>query len=205
MGWTDKAVRRYVRDAGPLLDELNHLQRCDCTTRNQNAGARARAPDGRARGAHRRAARAGGARRHPPAARRPPGDGVPRRRSPGRVVGEALDFLLEVRLDEGPIGEADAYARLDAWARERGIDGHGGVAPTTAAAAASRRRQAPSLRARHTMVDGTRAPGVSGRGSSRVSTRKPARPSSVNTSPMSRRATRTGSPSRSTSIGPGSK
>ena len=35
MGWTDKAVRRYVRDAGDLLDELNHLQRCDCTTRNQ--------------------------------------------------------------------------------------------------------------------------------------------------------------------------
>ena len=36
MGWTDKAVRRYVRDAGDLLDELNHLQRCDCTTRNKN-------------------------------------------------------------------------------------------------------------------------------------------------------------------------
>ena len=40
MGWTDRAVRRYVRDAGPLLDDLNHLVRCDCTTRNQ---ARARA------------------------------------------------------------------------------------------------------------------------------------------------------------------
>ncbi len=36
MGWTDKAVRRYVRDAGHLLDDLNHLQRCDCTTRNRN-------------------------------------------------------------------------------------------------------------------------------------------------------------------------
>jgi poly(A) polymerase len=35
MGWTDKALRRYVRDAGDLLDELNHLQRCDCTTRNR--------------------------------------------------------------------------------------------------------------------------------------------------------------------------
>ncbi len=41
--------------------------------------------------------------------------GVP----PGRVVGDALDFLLEVRLDEGPIDEAEAYARLDAWAAER--------------------------------------------------------------------------------------
>jgi len=40
---------------------------------------------------------------------------------PGRVVGEALDFLLEARLDEGPISEEEAYARLDAWARERGI------------------------------------------------------------------------------------
>ena len=41
---------------------------------------------------------------------------------PGRVVGEALDFLLEVRLDEGPISEDEAYARLDAWAREQGIE-----------------------------------------------------------------------------------
>ena len=39
MGWTDKAVRRYVRDAGDLLDELNDLQRCDCTTRNQRKAA----------------------------------------------------------------------------------------------------------------------------------------------------------------------
>ena len=42
MGWTDKAVRRYVRDAGDLLDELNHLQRCDCTTRNPAPRRRAR-------------------------------------------------------------------------------------------------------------------------------------------------------------------
>src|SRR3954462_3272894 len=34
-GWTDSAVRRYVRDAGPLLDQLNELTRCDCTTRNR--------------------------------------------------------------------------------------------------------------------------------------------------------------------------
>ena len=38
MGWTDPAVRRYVRDAGDLLDDLNDLQRCDCTTRNQTQG-----------------------------------------------------------------------------------------------------------------------------------------------------------------------
>jgi poly(A) polymerase len=40
---------------------------------------------------------------------------------PGRVVGDALDFLLELRLDEGPISEEDAYARLDAWAAERDL------------------------------------------------------------------------------------
>ena len=41
---------------------------------------------------------------------------------PGPVVGEALEFLLELRLDEGPIEKADAYERLRAWARERGIE-----------------------------------------------------------------------------------
>src|SRR6476620_1326117 len=46
MGWTDSAVRRYVRDAGDLLDELNHLQRCDCTPRNpKRAAALARRMD----------------------------------------------------------------------------------------------------------------------------------------------------------------
>jgi poly(A) polymerase len=41
---------------------------------------------------------------------------------PGPVIGEALDFLLEARLDEGPIAEPEAYERLAAWARERGIE-----------------------------------------------------------------------------------
>jgi poly(A) polymerase len=121
MGWTDKAVRRYVRDAGGLLDELNHLQRCDCTTRNRE---RARAL---ARRMDELEARIAELREQEELdAIRPPLDGrqvmaylgVP----PGRVVGEALDFLLEARLDEGPIDEADAYARLGSWARERGIE-----------------------------------------------------------------------------------
>ncbi len=43
LGWTDKAVRRYVRDAGPLLDRLNELTRCDCTTRNAAKAARSAA------------------------------------------------------------------------------------------------------------------------------------------------------------------
>ena len=56
--WTDTAVRRYVRDAGPLLDELNELTRCDCTTRNERKARHAGRAHGRARGPHRRAARA---------------------------------------------------------------------------------------------------------------------------------------------------
>jgi poly(A) polymerase len=42
--------------------------------------------------------------------------------SPGRIVGEALEYLLELRLEEGPLGEDEAYARLAAWARERGVE-----------------------------------------------------------------------------------
>jgi poly(A) polymerase len=121
MGWTDKAVRRYVRDAGDLLDELNHLQRCDCTTRNpKRAAALARRMDDlEARIAELR-------EQEELDAIRPPLDGRQVMAylgvTPGRVVGDALEFLLEARLDEGPIEEADAYARLDAWARERGIE-----------------------------------------------------------------------------------
>jgi len=120
MGWTDRAVRRYVRDAGPLLDELNELQRADCTTRNRRkAAALARRMDDlEVRIAALRA-------REELDAIRPPLDGrqvmaylgVP----PGPIVGQALDDLLEARLDEGPIEVDDAYARLDSWAREQGI------------------------------------------------------------------------------------
>jgi poly(A) polymerase len=121
MGWTDKAVRRYVRDAGDLLDELNHLQRCDCTTRNQN---RARALQRRMDDLEVRIAEL--REQEELDSIRPPLDGRQVMESlgvsPGRVVGEALEFLLEVRLDEGPIGEEDARGRLAAWARERGIE-----------------------------------------------------------------------------------
>jgi poly(A) polymerase len=120
MGWTDRAVRRYVRDAGPLLDELNHLVRCDCTTRNQ---AKARALSRRMDELEERIAEL--AEREELASIRPPIDGhrvmellgVP----PGRVVGEALDMLLEARLDEGPMSDEEAEGRLLAWAAERGL------------------------------------------------------------------------------------
>jgi len=120
MGWTDKAIRRYVRDAGPLLDDLNHLVRCDCTTRNQ---AKARALGRRMDDLEVRIAEL--AEREELASIRPPVDGhrvmqllgVP----PGRVIGEALDMLLEARIEEGPMSEEEAEARLFAWAAERGL------------------------------------------------------------------------------------
>ena len=114
LGWTDRAVRRYVRDAGPLLDRLNELTRCDCTTRN---AAKARALDRRMDELEARIAQLRDQEELD--AIRPDLDGaqvmehlgIP----PGRVVGEALAFLLELRMDEGPLGEDEALRRLDAW------------------------------------------------------------------------------------------
>ena len=114
LGWTDSAVRRYVRDAGPLLDLLNDLTRSDCTTRN---AARARALARRmdeleARIEHLRA-------QEELAAIRPDLDGnqVMSRLDlrPGPEVGQALTWLLELRLEEGPLGVEEAGRRLDAW------------------------------------------------------------------------------------------
>jgi poly(A) polymerase len=120
MGWTDKAIRRYVRDAGPLLDQLNELVRCDCTTRNQ---AKARALSRRMDELEARIADL--AEREELASIRPPLDGHRVMEllgvAPGRVVGDALAFLLEARLDEGPISEDDAERRLLAWAEEQGL------------------------------------------------------------------------------------
>ncbi len=120
MGWTDAAVRRYVRDAGDLLDRLNELQRCDCTTRNER---KARALGRRMDELEERIAAL--AAQEELRAIRPPLDGRQVMEflgvAPGPVVGEALEFLLEARLDEGPIDEADAFARLRTWADQRDL------------------------------------------------------------------------------------
>jgi poly(A) polymerase len=122
MGWTDSAVRRYARDAGDLLDELNVLTRCDCTTRNEKrADLLARRMD------ELEARIAELAAQEELKAVRPELDGndVMARLGlkPGPVVGEALSFLLELRLEEGPLGAEEAGRRLDAWWTTRQVQG----------------------------------------------------------------------------------
>ena len=118
LGWSDAAVRRYVRDADDLLHELNVLTRCDCTTRNER---KAKQLSKRMDDLEERIAALAEAEEI--AKIRPELDGkavmdhlgLP----PGREIGEALDYLLEIRLDEGLIGEEASKQRLDAWWAER--------------------------------------------------------------------------------------
>jgi poly(A) polymerase len=121
-GWTDSAVRRYARDAGPLLEQLNHLTRADCTTRNQRkAEMLARRMDALERRIEELR------EREELASLRPDLDGrqVMERLGlrPGPVVGEALAFLMELRLEEGPLGEDEAGRRLDDWWAARSTAG----------------------------------------------------------------------------------
>jgi len=118
MGWTDSAVRRYVNDAGPLLDELNVLTRCDCTTRNVKKAERL------AKRMDELEARISAlAAQEELKAIRPEMEGVEVMEhlglQPSRAVGQALSFLLEIRLDEGLIGDVEIRRRLDAWWQAR--------------------------------------------------------------------------------------
>jgi len=114
LGWTDRAVRRYVRDAGPHLDRLNELTRCDCTTRN---AAKARALGRRMDELEARIAQL--REQEELDAIRPDLDGGQVMAlldlAPGRDVGRALSYLLELRMEEGPLGEAEAGRRLTSW------------------------------------------------------------------------------------------
>ncbi|PJJ65311.1 CCA tRNA nucleotidyltransferase [Compostimonas suwonensis] len=116
--WTDSAVRRYVRDAGDELERLHILTRADVTTRNR-----------------RKADRLGFAyddleeriavlsEEEELKAVRPDLNGEQIMAilglSPGREVGEAYRFLMELRLDEGPLGEEEARRRLEQWWAQR--------------------------------------------------------------------------------------
>jgi poly(A) polymerase len=114
MGWSDRAVRRYVRDAGHLLDELNELTRCDCTTRNARKATvlAERMDELEERISELRA-------REDLDRLRPALDGVAVMEllqiAPSRDVGRALDILMEIRLDEGEISVDEAQGRLREW------------------------------------------------------------------------------------------
>nr|WP_238694986.1 CCA tRNA nucleotidyltransferase [Nocardioides caeni] len=112
--WTDSAVRRYVRDAGDQLERLHVLTRADCTTRNQRKADRLRRTYDDLEARIDRLAAA-----EELASIRPDLDGTQIMEilgiGPGREVGEAYRFLLELRLDNGPMETDDATAALKEW------------------------------------------------------------------------------------------
>jgi poly(A) polymerase len=117
-GWSDSAVRRYVTDAGPLLERLHRLTRSDVTTRNQRKAERLAFAydDLEARIAALR-------EQESLEAVRPDLDGARIMAilglKPGPVVGRAYKFLLEERMEHGPLQPDDAEARLLAWWAEQ--------------------------------------------------------------------------------------
>lgn len=118
LGWTDRAVRRYVRDAGHQLGRLNALIRADCTTRNpKRARELARRVDELEEWIRDLATREELGRM------RPALDGHEIMEhlgiKPGPLVGEAYNFLMEIRMDEGEIPKDEAYRRLDEWRAAR--------------------------------------------------------------------------------------
>ncbi len=117
-GWSDSAVRRYCRDAGPLLGDLNDLVRSDCTSRNPRT----------VRNLHEALDdlehRIGVlAREDARRAERPEIDGervmAHLGLDPGPAVGRAMRFLLELKRSEGELGEEEVLARLDRWWSEQ--------------------------------------------------------------------------------------
>ncbi|WP_460743838.1 CCA tRNA nucleotidyltransferase [Mariniluteicoccus endophyticus] len=112
--WTDSAVRRYVRDAGDQLERLHILTRADCTTRNQRKATRLRRAYDDLE--HRIAVLQ---EQEELEAIRPDlnGDQIMAILGirPGREVGQAYKFLLEQRMDHGPLGEERATEMLKEW------------------------------------------------------------------------------------------
>jgi poly(A) polymerase len=118
--WTDSAVRRYVRDAGPLLTRLHALTRADCTTRNARKAARLAASYDALE------ARIEVLREQEELDRiRPELDGDEIMSllglKPGPLVGKAWNYLLELRLEQGSLGRERVTAELLRWAAREGI------------------------------------------------------------------------------------
>jgi poly(A) polymerase len=123
-GWTDSAVRRYVHDAGPLLTRLHALTRADCTTRNRQKAARlARAYNS----LEERITYL--AEREELEKIRPDLDGNQIMAvlgvKPGPVVGRARRYLLELRMEHGPLGTERATQELRRWAEAEGLGAAG--------------------------------------------------------------------------------
>ena len=117
--WSDSAVRRYVRDAGGLLTHLHVLTRADCTTRNKAKATRLSGVYDSLE------ARIDILMEQEELSKiRPDLDGAQVMEllnlKPSREVGAAMDFLMELRLDQGPIGAEKATAELLNWWKDRG-------------------------------------------------------------------------------------
>ena len=126
--WTDAAVRRYVTDAGPLLDRLNKLVRSDCTTRNRRKAAQLAANYSNL------VTRIAALREQEELdAIRPDLNGndimqilgVPA----GPTVGKAYRFLLERRMERGPVSRDEAAAELREWAASADVTGTDASSP----------------------------------------------------------------------------
>ena len=117
-GWSDAAVRRYARDAGPLLGRLNALVRSDCTTRNQH---KAQALQESIDDLERRIAELAEEDRRNAERPQIDGDTVMAHLGigPGREVGEIMRWLLELKRTEGELADDELFARLDTYWAER--------------------------------------------------------------------------------------
>ena len=120
LGWTDSAVRRYVRDAGSLLDRLNELVRCDVTTANKR---REQAIQSRIDELEERIGVL--SEKEELSRLRAPIDGndvmAYLDMAPGPPVGEIMGVLLEKRIEDGPYPPVEAYEAARSWAVERGM------------------------------------------------------------------------------------
>ena len=116
--WTDSAVRRYVRDAGPLLTHLHLLTRADCTTRNKKKA------ESLAKTYDQLEERIALLMEQEELDKiRPDLSGEEIMQilaiKPSPTVGKAYDFLLELRLEKGPIGKEAATTELLTWWKEQ--------------------------------------------------------------------------------------
>jgi poly(A) polymerase len=120
MGWTDKAVRKYIRDAGELRGKLNTLIRADCTTKNQRKMRQALSVLDELEERILRLEE-----EEETAKIRPPIDGNEVMEhlgiKPGPIVGEIMRLLLDARLEGDIETKEDAYSLVDKWAKDKGL------------------------------------------------------------------------------------